>query len=114
MGNVVPDSAQTYFSPPSGSVFENRYFPLGGVGALRHHNHGGGKTRTGPFHGKVGHFGKVKRDLRNENDIGGARQPSVKRDPTGVAAHGFHHHDPLVGPGGGVEPVEAVDHTGNG
>ena len=113
-GHMFAHASQTNLSLAAESGFNGGDPTLGGHGSFRDHDHGGGQTQGSPLLGEFGHLGKVKGDFGNEDGIGTSGQTSVKGDPTGVTAHGFYHHDPLVGTGGGVEPVEAVDHAGDG
>src|SRR5208283_441967 len=48
---------------------------------------------------------KFEGDFGNEDDVGAAGNPCMKRDPTGVAAHEFNKHDAMVAFGGGVETI---------
>ena len=46
--------------------------------------------------------------LGDQDDVGPACHAGQKRDPAGVAAHHFAHHDAVMGLGGGVEPVDGL------
>ena len=53
-------------------------------------------------------------NLGNQNHVAAAGDARVQRDPAGVAAHHFQHHDPLVAGGRGVQPIEGVGRAGHG
>src|SRR6266404_929378 len=53
----------------------------------------------------------VKRDFRNQNNIGATGNAAVQCDPAGVTSHHFYDHDTFVTCGRGVQPVERVHHN---
>ena len=61
-----------------------------------------------------GHFVEVVRNLRNQDHVGAAGDTGVQRDPPGVAAHHFHHHDAAMGLGGGVQTIDGVGGEADG
>jgi len=113
-GDLLPSPAQPNFALAAQTGFDGGKMTFGRDGPFRHDNHGRGQAQGGAFLGESGDLGVVEGNLRDEDGIGPAGQPAVEGDPAGMASHGFHHHDPLVGAGGGVEAVEAVDHAGDG
>ena len=50
----------------------------------------------------------VERRLGHEDHVGAAREPRVRRDPTGVATHHLHDHHAVVTLRRGVQPVDRV------
>src|SRR5437762_2918651 len=46
--------------------------------------------------------------LGDQDDVGATGHAGVGGDPAGVAAHDLADHDPVVGLGRGVEPVDGV------
>ena len=51
---------------------------------------------------------QIERNLRNQNDVRAAGDAGVQRNPSGVAAHHFDHHDAMVRFGRGVQPIDGV------
>ena len=60
------------------------------------------------------HLRHVERELRDQDDVSPAGDPGVQRDPAGVTAHHFDHHDPVVRLGGGVQAIDRVGGEGYG
>ena len=54
------------------------------------------------------HFGKLKGNFWDENNVSASCQTAVEGDPAGVAAHDFDHHHALVAGGRGVQAVEGA------
>ena len=46
--------------------------------------------------------------LRNQNDVGAAGDPSIRRNPSCVAAHHLNHHYPVVRFSGRVQTIDRV------
>ena len=53
----------------------------------------------------VGECLKVIYQFGDQDCIGTARYPTVKRDEAGITPHGFQHHHPAVAGGSGLQPV---------
>ena len=95
------------------TVGGHKPFP-GGMGPLRHHNHGAViPRRIPPFYG-AGHLVEIEWNLRQEDHGRAARDPAVKRNPARVPPHHLHDHDALVAARCRVQPVEAVCHRRDG
>ena len=56
----------------------------------------------------LGDDGDVERNFRDQNRIGSAGDTGVQRDPPGVVAHHFHHHDAPVRFRGRVQAIDRV------
>ena len=54
------------------------------------------------------HLLDVERLLGNEDDVGAAREPGVRRDPARVPAHHLDHHHAVVALGRRLQPVDRV------
>ena len=55
-----------------------------------------------------------ERDLRDEDDVGAARDAGVDGDPSGIPAHDLQDHYPLMAFRGRVQAVERVGRAGDG
>ena len=55
------------------------------------------------------HRVEVDREFGDDDHVGTAGQATHHPDPTGIAPHHLHHHDPVVGGRGRVQPVERFD-----
>ena len=93
---------------PGAPPLEQGYFTADRARALRHHHDAealpGGIACTDG----VADLLDIEGDLGDQDDIGGARDPAVQRDPARVPSHQFHHHDALVALGGGVQLVDRL------
>ena len=52
-------------------------------------------------------------DLGQQDDVGGAGQTGLERDPARVAAHGLDDHDAAVALAGGLQPLDRCGHGGD-
>ena len=50
----------------------------------------------------------VEGEFRDEDDVGAAGEAPLDGDPAGVTAHDLDDHDPVMGFGRRVEPVERL------
>ena len=57
---------------------------------------------------------EVEGNFRDKDHARATRDTAPQRDPSGVATHDFQNHHALVGFGGGVESVEAINDGGDG
>ena len=68
-----------------------------------------------PLDDAASHDIKAEGDFGNQDGVSAAGDARSEGDPAGVAAHDFENHDPVVGLGGSVEPVQGLGgHTDGG
>ena len=77
--------------------------------ALGHHHDGEMPSRRIALADLLADLVDVVRNLRNQDDVGGAGEAAVQRDEPGVAAHHLHHDHAVVALGGGVQLVDRLD-----
>src|SRR5438552_5010858 len=58
----------------------------------------------------LSNFVVIKRNLRNQNDVGAARNPAMQRYPASVTSHHFDNHHPFVTRCCGVQTIKRVHH----
>ncbi len=80
-------------------------------GAFGHNNKGRGGASRHALFDMGGDLLKGKGHFGNQDHVGITGQAAVEGDPSGVAAHDFQDHHPLVAGGGGVEAVKRVGHA---
>ena len=51
---------------------------------------------------------QIERNLRNQNHIRAAGDAGIERNPPGIPAHHFDHHDAMVRLGRAVQPIDGV------
>jgi hypothetical protein len=72
------------------------------LGPLAHAHHGERLTSRGPALDQFTYLLHRHRKLGQKDDVRSSRQAAHQSDPTGVTAHYFHHHHPVVRLGRGV------------
>ena len=119
LSGAVADFASNDFGNASEAVFaggglESADFAVPRFRSLGDDNHGALGAFLFAAQDFCCHFGKLKGNFRDENDVSTSCQTAVEGDPACVAAHDFDYHDALVTGGGGVQAVEGTGHAFDG
>src|SRR5581483_7235820 len=84
--------------------------PLGGHdNTLGHAHDGEGLPAALAALDEVADILEFERDFGDEDDVGAAGDAGFERDPAGIAAHNFHHHDAVMRLSGGEELVNGLN-----
>ena len=81
---------------------------LGRFGAFGHHADEVRVAALEPLLDQPAYLFDVERLLGDQRHVRARGQAGVQRDPAGVAAHHLDEHDPLMGFGGAVQPVDRL------
>src|SRR3989449_3005442 len=79
-----------------------------------HHDDAGGFPLGAPPVQVIDDSLELRLELRNDDHVSAPRQATDHRHPAGITPHYLNHHDAMMGRGGGVEPIESLDHDANG
>ena len=110
-GDLTPDPAEPVGRPDT-ITFDEYRRSLDRAGALGHDDDAVPQSLPLPIGDLVAHLVDVEGDFGNENDVGGGGHAGMQRNPSGIPAHEFHHHHPVVRFRGRVEFVDGLGGCG--
>ena len=106
IGQFFANAAQTYFFRAVLDDPFDRHGPANRRRPFRNDNDAEAFAPFNPIPNLADNHIDIIGNLRNQNDISAAGHSGMKGNPAGIAAHDLQNHDPVVGLGRGVKPVQ--------
>ncbi len=113
LGQDIPDAPQAHVAEGVGLLGLGYHPGLGGLGTLGHHHDGEVPPPLYPLLYLGCHLIHIKGLLRDEDQVRPPGDARIGGNPACVAPHDLHHHAPVVGLGGGVQPVDGLGGDGD-